>query len=159
MAPCPKTRKTPMKPRTILSILIIALFLTPSYLSASTVFETTDRVKGIDFFRYSFTADIEPYTYQATLSDLSVGPDTGFRFLFLAVTSKRELLGYTNGPGSFLFPVDPGRKYFANIFGIGGGKSWTGDFGLKIEAVPIPPSLMLLGSGLLGLIYLRRRTR
>ncbi len=148
-----------MKTKLGLMVLVIALLVIPPYAGASTVFETTDQVKFIDFFRYAFTADVAPYTYQVTLSDLSVGPDTGFRFLFLAVTSKGEWFGYTFGPGSFLFTADPGRTYFANIFGIGGGKTWTGDFGLKVEAVPIPTTLMLLGSGLLGLICLRRRAR
>ena len=146
-----------MRLKSVLIILVVAFFLVPSYLCASTVFETTDQVKGIDFFRFCFTADVEPYTYQVTLSDLSVEPDTGFRFLALAVTSSWELLGYTFGPGSFLFDADPGRTYYANILGIGGGKSWTGEFGLKVEAVPIPATLMLFGSGILGLLLLKRK--
>ena len=58
-------------------IWVVAFLLIPSFASASTVFETTDTVRWIGIFRYSFDADIDPYTYQVTLSDLSVEPDEG----------------------------------------------------------------------------------
>jgi hypothetical protein len=63
------------------------------------------------------------------------------------------------GPGSFNFAATSGETYFANIFGTGGGSQGAGLFGLEIKAVPIPPSLILLGSSILGLILLRRRVR
>ena len=128
----------------------------PSFAGASTVFEIIDRVSGIDSFSYSFSANVEPYTYQVTLSDLSVEPEEGFRFLFLSLTSNGQLFGSSFGPGSFLFEADPRRTYNASLFGIGGGNSWTGEFRLKVEAVPLPNSILLLGTGILGLLFLKR---
>lgn len=146
-----------MRPKPILIICAVALFLIPSYASASTVFEVTDEIRWIGFYRYAFDADVELYTYQVTLSDLSVAPDEGFRFLYLALTSSGQLIGSSLGPGSFQFEADPGETYYASVFGIGGGTTWTGVFGLKVATVPIPNTLLLLGSGVLGLIFFRRK--
>jgi hypothetical protein len=49
--------------------------------------------------------------------------------------------------------------YFANVFGIGGGDLGAGNFGVEVTTIPIPPSLILLGTSLFGLMLLRRRLR
>ena len=60
------------------------------------------------------------------------------------------------GPGNSHFDADPVETYYSNIFGIGGGNTWTEVFGLKLAAVPIPNMLLLLGSGVLDLIFSRK---
>ena len=146
-----------MRPKSVFLVWVVTLFLIPFKTSASTVFETTGTIRWIGSYNYSFDADVEPYTYQLTLSDLSVAPDEGFRLLYLSLTSDGQVIDSLFGPGSFLFEADPGGTYDANIFGVGGGNSWTGEFGLKVEAVPIPNTVVLLGFGILGLLLLRRK--
>jgi hypothetical protein len=145
------------KPRKFLLMLIIAVFLVPACASASIVFETTGWITGSEGLTFNFTADQSPYTYQATLTDLSTVPYFGFDFLFLSVTSSTEILASIIGPGSFTFPVEAGKLYFANVFGTGGGEMDAGLFGLEITTVPIPGSVWLLGSGLIGIVGIRRK--
>jgi hypothetical protein len=38
-----------------------------------------------------------------------------------------------------------------------GSPTAVGLFGAEVSLIPIPPSLLLLGSGLLGLVVMRRR--
>jgi hypothetical protein len=147
------------KPRKILLMLIIAVFLIPVCVSASIVFETTGWITGSEGLTFNFTADQSPYTYQATLADLSEDPYFGFVFLFLTVSSSTNILGSILGPGSFTFPVEEGRLYFANVFGTGGGIVDAGLFGLEIATVPIPGAIWLLGSGLIGIVGIRRKLK
>jgi hypothetical protein len=131
----------------------------PFYAGASTVFETTGWILDTDALTYNFVADTAPYTYRATLADLSEAPYFGFDFLYLSITTATDTVDSIVGPGSFTFPAVPGETYFANVFGDAGGDMQAGLFGLEIKAVPIPPSLILLGSSVLGLVLIRRRTR
>ncbi|WP_372682461.1 hypothetical protein, partial [Desulfosarcina sp.] len=98
-----------------------------------------------------------PYTYKATLTDLSEDPFFGFKFLFLSITSSGNPVGSIVGPGSFTFDATAGKTYFANVFGTGGGTQEAGLFGVDITAVPVPPALLLLGSGLFALLTLRKK--
>jgi len=148
-----------IKPKICLTVLVIALLVIPAHASASTVFETTGWIIGTQGLNFEFTADQPPYTYQATLADISQAPAFGFDFLFLSITTSTQILGSITGPGSFMFPVESGKTYFANVFGTGGGDVGAGLFGLEVTAVPIPGALWLLGSGLFGLACLRRRVR
>jgi hypothetical protein len=104
-----------------------------------------------------FQADQSPYTYQATLADLSISPIFGFDYLFLAITSTTTSYGSIVGPGSFIFDVVPNELLFANVFGIGGGDTGFGLFGVQVTTVPVPGAVWLLGSGLVGLVGLRRK--
>ena len=140
-------------------VMVVILLSIPPYAGASTVFETTGWIQETIGLNFDFEADTAPYTYRATLSDLSQDPFFGFDFLFLSLTTSTGTVNSTVGPGSFTFEAMPGEKYFANIFGTGGGTVGAGLFGLEVTAVPIPPSLILLGSSLLGLVLLRRRVR
>ena len=147
-----------MKPKFILAILVIALLAVPSHSPASTVFETTGWIIGTDGFNYNFVADQTPLTYKVTLSDLSVPDNFGFDFLYLSITlGSTTLIDDITGPGSFTFTALPNATYFANVFGIGGGNLDAGLFGIEVTAVPIPTTLMLLSSGLFGLVYVRRK--
>jgi hypothetical protein len=133
--------------------------LIPHHSGASTVFETTGWILDTDALNYEFDADTAPYTYRATLADLSEDPYFGFEFLFLSITTATSTVDSIVGPGSFTFAAVPGETYFANVFGTGSGTAGAGLFGLEVTAVPIPPSLILLGSSILGLVFLRRRVR
>jgi hypothetical protein len=153
-----------MKKKFILAVLIALVFLMPSYAGASPVedfghivFETTGWIIGTDGVSLPFVADVAPFTYRVTLSDLSESPNFGFDFLFLAITTATETIGSIIGPGQFTFTAIPGQTYFVNVFGVGGGDFDTGLFGVEIAAIPIPTSLLLFGSGILGLVLLRLR--
>ena len=139
--------------------LAIACLLIPHYAGAATVFETTGWIQESTGLQFDFIADTPPFTYRATLSDLSTAPFFGFDFLFLSITTSTDTVGSIVGPGSFDFAAIEGKKYFANVFGTGGGTQGAGLFGVEIKAVPIPPSLILLGSSVLGLVIFRRRVR
>jgi hypothetical protein len=135
--------------------------LLPLSAGAATVFETTGWIIGETGtgLTFDFEADTAPFTYRATLSDLSEAPVFGFDFLFLSITTATDTVDSIVGPGSFTFAATSGETYFANIFGTGGGTVGAGLFGVEVTAVPIPPSLILLGSSLIGLVFLRRRVR
>ena len=150
-----------MRSKLLLPLLVIVLFLVPGYSGASTVFETAawitdDEGEGLV---YEFVADKTPLTYRATISDLSVAPAFGLDDIFLSVSTSTSVLAYRSGEGSIDFDVVEGNTYFANVFAKAAGAAGAGNFGLLIQAVPIPPALILLGSGLIGLIALRRRGR
>ena len=143
-------------------VVMAVIFLSsPFYAGASTVFETTGWILDTDALTYNFVADTAPYTYRATLADLSEAPYFGFDFLYLSITTATDPLGSIVGPGSFTFPAVPGETYFANVFGTPDGttEAGAGLFGIEIKAVPIPPGLILLGTSVFGLILLRRRVR
>lgn len=139
------------------AIIAIVLLSIPQFAGASTVFETTGFITGTEGVTFDFEADTAPFTYRTTLSDLSEDPFFGFTFLYLAITTSGNTVGSIVGPGSFLFDATPGETYFANIFGTGGGTMGAGLFGIEITAVPVPPALLLLGSGLFALFALRKR--
>lgn len=150
-----------MKSRPILWVLAVVLVLMmPPCLGATTVFETTGWIIGAGGENYDFVADQAPYTYQATLSDLSEAPVFGFDFLYLQISTATDTIDSITGPGSFLFTAVPDETYFANVFGnASDGGANAGLFGVEVTAVPIPTTLMLLGSGLVGLVVVRRKKR
>ena len=149
-----------MKLKIVGVVLAIVLLSTPQFAGASTVFETTGWITGTDGtgFIFDFEADTAPFTYRATLSDMSQDPYFGLgEFLFLSITTSTDTVDSIIGPGSFTFDATPGKTYFANVFGTGGGTAGAGLFGIEITAVPVPPALLLLGSGLFALFALRKR--
>ena len=150
-----------MKPKNILIAMGLVLLIIPlfaGFVGAATVFETAGWIiEDEGAASYEFTADIAPFTYKATITDLSVAPAFGLEDLFLSISTSTEVIDYIFGEGSILFPVVEGATYFANVFATGGGDLEAGNYGLKIEAVPIPAALLLLGSGLSCLIAIRRR--
>ncbi len=57
-----------------LVIMAIVLLSIPQFAGASTVFETAGFITGTDGVTFGFEADTAPFTYKATLSDLSEAP-------------------------------------------------------------------------------------
>ena len=149
-----------MKSRFFLCVLpVILLLMVPPCLGATTVFETTGWIIDTEGDSFDFVADEGPYTYQATLSDLSESPFFGFEFLYLMISTATGTVGSIDAPGSFTFTAVPDETYYANVFGNAGGKYNTGLFGVEVTTIPLPATLMLLGSGLVGLLALRRKSR
>ena len=152
-----------MKSRLFLCVLAVILFLMmPPCLGATTVFETTGWIIGPlpGAYNFDFVADQSPYTYKATLSDLSILP-FGFDVLFLQISTATDSVGSIFDHGSFTFTAVPDETYYANVFGVASEESIynAGLFGVEVTAIPIPATLMLLGSGLVGLLVLKRKSR
>jgi hypothetical protein len=140
-------------------ILALLLCFSPCLAIGSTILETTAFITGVEGDVYPFEASVGPYTYEATLTDLSSDP-LGFKYLYLSITTASDvLIPFTSvtDSGSFTFDVTPDESYFANVFGRGTGRTKTGLYGLKVSTVPIPSAFLLLASGIIGLIGVRRR--
>jgi hypothetical protein len=153
------------KQKMFLVMLSIAFFLVPTFVNAAIIFETSEFITESEGIIHEFMVDIEPTACVATITDLSEDL-LGFEYLYLSISTSLEVLGETdtNDPGGLepiSFTAHKGTQYYANVFGVGAGEYETGNFGLQIvgSAVPIPTTLFLLGSGLIGLIGLRRRIK
>ncbi len=140
-----------------LAVVWAWMLLTPTAAMAGPIFETTDYIEGIEGLTYSFDIGPHPGTFEATLSDLSFGP-MAFDFLGLSISTASQTLGAIEAPGTFTFDAAPDATYYANIFGVGAGDFDTGLFGVQVEAVPLPPSLVMILSGLLLIVVVRRRS-
>jgi hypothetical protein len=95
-----------------------------------------------------------PYTYISFGQDQSGEPGIGHR-LEMAFGGSQEILGV---PGSVLL----WRATYYVHDGTGGGEIVTTYYGLGdggLSQVPIPPSSLLFGAGLIGLAWARRKQR
>lgn len=153
-----------MKKKILLASLAILLLVMPLSAGATLVDGTTGWITGTEGVVFDFTADVSPYTYIATLTNLSVGSNFGFDYLFLSISTFDEILGWVEADPavgkdslSVRFDVEAGKQYFANIFGVGSGPFGSGNFGLEVTAVPVPSALLLLGSGIFALFALKRK--
>jgi hypothetical protein len=140
----------------IVFILSICLIPTPGVAAPTTVYESAGTIIGTQAFDFEFDADIPRPTYRATLTDLSESP-LEFGFLGLFISTSTQNVGSITAPGTFNFPVTPGTTYFGGVVGKAAGVHDAGRFGVKIEAVPIPQTIMLLAAGVMTLVFIRRR--
>ena len=148
-----------MKLKSWLISLAIVCLLIPNYAGAATVLQETGFIFGFGGENYKFVADQEPLDYKVTLTDLE-WPVGAFNILGVAITrGTTDIIAELFAPGSTTFGVELGETYFANVLGLTDDDLGAGLFGIKIAPVPIPPSLILLGSSVLGLVLLRRRLR
>jgi hypothetical protein len=151
-----KTRVWQGCKRFFITILLSVTF--SGVVQASTVFQTTGFISGIEGQSFTFLSGQEEDAYRVTLSDLSFAP-LAFDFLGISISTSIETVGFMEGTGAFLFDVQPNSLYYANVFGVGSGPYETGLYGLEITTTPIPTSLWIFGSGLGALIFIRRRRR
>lgn len=140
----------------IVFILSICLIPSAGVAAPTTVYESAGTIFGTQAFNFEFDADIPPPTYRATLTDLSESP-LGFEFLGLFISTSTQNVGSRTTAGSFNFTVTPGKTYFGDVVGVATGDINAGRFGVKIEAIPIPQTLMLLATGIMTIIFIRRR--
>jgi hypothetical protein len=127
-----------MKTKILWAVMVISLCAFPTYSGAATILETTGWIIGEEGFSFDFVADTAPFTYEATITDLSISPAFGLTDIFLSITTSTEVLDYRLGEGSIIFPVVGGNTYFANVFAQGAGDIEAGNFGLIVETVPVP---------------------
>lgn len=120
------------------------------------IFETTGYITGVEGLSFDFDTDDNAGMLKAFLSDLSYGP-LAFDFLGLSISTATQTLGAIDAPGRIYFQGDPHTTYYANIFGVGAGDFDIGRYGVQVEPVPIPPSLVMFLSGLFLIVVLRRR--
>lgn len=123
---------------------------------AAPVLEVTDYVTGIEGLSFSFDVGDVPGTFEAALGDLSFGP-LEFAYLGLSISTAATTLGTLDAPGRFFFEGVPGITYYANVFAVGSGDFNTGLFGAQVSAVPLPAPLVMLLSGIVLLVLVRRR--
>ena len=146
------------KSLTLAMVLLCSLALA-ARASTITSFATTGFVIGSDTLNVAFTV-AEPGTYKAIIEDFDPINNPFAKLLFaITTTSPLGVEGVVDGAGDmgmFTFIGDPDANYVANIAAVTGA-SGIGLFGAEVSLIPIPPSLLLLGSGLLGLVVMRRR--
>lgn len=143
------------KPKKLLLMLIIAVFIVPTCASASTVLEETGFIFGFSGENYSFVADQTPLVYKVILTDFEF--PVAFDLLGVAITTSTDNVAVLSKPGMTTFNVELGTTYFANVLGNAAEFPKAGLFGLKISTIPIPGAFWIFGSGLIGIVGIRRR--
>lgn len=143
---------------TTIVVLICGLSLA-AQASTVTPFATTNFVIGSETINQPFMVT-EAGTYKATIADFSA--PTSFDTLLFAITTTGPIsfIDIADGAGGmdmFTFAGTPGVQYWANIVAQLSSPTSIGLFGAEVSQIPIPPSLLMLGSGLVSLVVLRRR--
>ncbi|MGA9030936.1 MAG: hypothetical protein WB402_00220 [Sulfuricaulis sp.] len=130
--------------------------------NASTVpvFEYVDTIIGPAAGESTSFTIAAPGSYIATITDLTFFPGSSFGTVALGISTSLHLFGSTalvspsaNDSASFPFTATPG-KYFSNVVGTCTGLC---SYGVEITAVPLPPAILLFGSGIFGLMLISRR--
>jgi hypothetical protein len=149
-------------------MLVLMLSVMPNQSHASNFFEVPPTlVESAGFFQYNLNdelgiVDPSSYVIRAEISDWSAEiPDFGFETLAMLISgsSKEDSFDSVIGEGVIDgFTMAENGDTFATIFAqpIEGGR---GTFSLNVEAMqtPIPTSLILLASGLMGIVGLRKK--
>ena len=134
---------------------VILVLMIASAGMASTVLDETAFVTGEERFAFEFEI-VDGGQYQTTLTELEFPASLDTLLLF--VSTGMDVVGTPLvGPGMFTFDADPGM-FVANILGWAGGDFRLGAFNVEVAVAqaPVPPAMMLLASGLIGLFSMRR---
>jgi len=134
-----------------LGLLLVLVMATEGL--AATVLDETAFVSGTELFAFEFEI-VDGGQYQTTLTDFEF--PASFDALLLFVSTGMDVVGTPLvGPGMFTFDADPGM-FAANILGVAGGDFNLGAFKVEVAHAPVPPAILLLSSGLIGLIGMKR---
>ena len=134
--------------------LLLILIVASGVQAATVVLDETDFMRGMETRIFPFEI-IESGHFKATLTDFEfLAP---FDVLAMAILNENEIVGDPLiGSGTTKFHADPGI-FTANVFGVAGGDSALSLFNVGVSAAPVPASALLLASGLIALITIRRR--
>ena len=134
--------------------LLFILIVASGAQAATVVLDETDFMRGMETRIFPFEI-IESGHFKARLTDF--GFLAPFDVLAMAILNENEIAGDPIiGSGMTEFYADPGI-FTANVFGVAGGDSALSLFRVRVSAAPVPASVLLLASGLIALITIRRR--
>ena len=140
--------------RTVVMTIVALIVMVGNALANTVVYDKVELFQTGVFFTDPFEIT-EAGSYKASLTDFEFPMPmvaTG-----MSVTTATDLLGSLLAPGSFNFDATPG-KYFVSFYGFADMSApQLGQYGIDISQVPVPASVWLLGSGLLGFIGISRR--
>lgn len=131
--------------------------------AATVVLDEVGAFTGLGSISYNFTTPVTG-DYTASLYDFGTlipGSATPFAGLAAMISPTAQMLVSNPGPGSAVitFFATAGSMFTAHVVGFEPMGLLTGKFALNVQtaAVPLPMSMPLLGSALLGIIMLKRR--
>ena len=110
---------------------------------------------GVDGNVHRFEV-VSPGTYRATLTDFSF-PESADSMAFMIATSS-DFLGGALTPGSIVFNAAAGT-HFMNVFGQPGSLTNVANYGVQIQATPLPTAAIMFAGSLVALVAVGRRLR
>jgi hypothetical protein len=127
------------------------------------LFDSSGFIRGTQAFTDTFNLTA-PGTLTVTLTN--VAWPAQLASLNFLLSSDQGVMGKEVGSGKYSFDIKTGGNVFAQWFGTAQGPLNAGVYSLRIDfhplgetAVPIPPSLLLLGSGLVFLWFRLRQQK
>jgi hypothetical protein len=94
--------------------------------------------------------------YRATVTDFGF-PNPADALGFMVATSS-QLLASSSAAGSVRFQADPGM-HFLNVFGQPAGAMPVANYGVQVQALPLPPAAVLFAGSLVALVAVGRHLR
>lgn len=156
--------------KTLLATMLIGSMTAATGIQAASVVDTSGVIVGGDdgFGTAKEVFNItDPGLYTLTLTDLGALSSEDFLEPFeqlgLVLLKGHELIGTLffdgDASGSFIFDATQGG-YRAQLFGeVEADPFPVGMFGLEVAPVPLPASILMLGSALVGLCMVGRREK